>query len=352
MAGDDGDGNGNGNGGTATKAAASADYDAMRDMTRDADCIVFDCDGVLVDVSGSYHRAIQQTVAYMTGRIASALSIPDMPARHTVSRRTVERFKNTGLFNDETDVSCAVTLAAVMPHLAGGCTYESAIDAAIKNSSPDGIASVIRYMQDSAGMPRAAELLDHPSPDRRGLLCRVFDEKFYGSEMYEKRGGRPLLGNEGGYIRCDDVIITDAVMEALSGRFGKNMAMVTGRGLQAARYTLGPVMGRFDLGNSAFLEDEPREHAKPNPERLDDCIRGMGCTRAIYVGDSAEDATMARNAESDVIFCGITGTGVDPDERRRILEGAAGGAAGGRHFMLGSVLEIPKALNLEGHTQV
>ena len=350
MAGDDGGGNGNGSTTTKAAAAAPADYDAIRDMTRGADCIVFDCDGVLVDVSGSYHRAIQQTVAYVTGRMASALAIPDMPAHHAVSRHTVERFKNTGLFNDETDVSCAITLAAVMPRLAGGCTYESAIDAAVKNSGPDGIASVIRHMQDNAGMSRAAELLEHPSPDRKGLLCRVFDEKFYGSEMYAKRGGRPLFGNEGGYIRCDDVIITDAVMEALSGRFGKSMAMVTGRGLQAARHALEPVMGWFDLANSAFLEDEPREHAKPNPERLDDCIRGMGCRRAIYVGDSAEDAAMARNAESDVIFCGITGTGVDPDERRRILEGAAG--ARGRHFILGSVLEIPKALNLEGHTQV
>ena len=346
MAGDD-DGSGSGN--TTTKTAP-ADYDAIRDMTRNADCIVFDCDGVLVDVSSSYHRAIQQTVIYMTGRIASTLAIPDMPAHRTVSRHTVERFKNTGLFNDETDVSCAITLAAVLPHLAGGCTYESAIDAAIKDSRPDGIASVIRCMRDDAAMSRVAELIDHPSPDRKGLLCRVFDEKFYGSEMYVKRGGRPLLGNEEGYIRCDDVIVTGAVMEALSGRFGKSISMVTGRGLQAARYTLEPVMGWFDLGNSAFLEDEPREHAKPNPERLDDCIRGMGCRRAIYVGDSAEDATMARNAESDIVFCGITGTGTNPDERRRILERAAG--AKSRHFTLGSVLEIPKALNLEGQIQV
>ena len=350
MAGDD-DGNGNGNGnGSTTAKAAPADYDAIRGMTRDADCIVFDCDGVLVDVSSSYHRAIQQTVKYVTGRMASTLAIPDMPEHHAVPRRTVERFKNTGLFNDETDVSCAIALAAVMPHLAGGCTYESAIDAAVKNSKPDGIASVIRHVRDNAGMSRAAELLEHPSPDRKGLLCRVFDEKFYGSDMYKERGGRPLLGNEDGYIRCDDVIVTGAVMEALAGRFGKRISMVTGRGLQAARHALEPVMGWFDLGNAAFLEDEPREHAKPNPERLDDCIRGMGCRRAVYVGDSAEDAAMARDAESDVVFCGITGTGVDPDERRRILERAAG--TGCRHFTLGSVLEIPKALNLEGQIQV
>ncbi len=349
MAGDGG--NGGGSGGSTTAKTAQADYDIIRDMTRDAECIVFDCDGVLVDVSGSYHRAIQQTVTYMVGRIASELAIPGMPARHTVSRRTVEKFKNTGLFNDETDVSCAITLAAVMPHLAGGCTYESAIDAAIENSKPDGIASVIRSVRDDSKMSRAADLLEHPSPDRKGLTCRVFDEKFYGSEMYAERGGRPLLGGESGHIKCDDVIVTDAAMEALSGRFGRSMAMVTGRGLQAARHALEPVMGWFDLGNSAFLEDEPRENAKPNPKRLDDCIRGMGCRRAIYVGDSAEDAAMARDAESDVVFCGITGTGVDPGERRRILERAAG-AAGNRSFTLGSVLEIPKALNLEGHIQV
>lgn len=49
--------------------------------------VLFDMDGVLVDVSGSYRRAIQETVYYFTGR--------------TVEPKTIQRYKNRGGFNDD-----------------------------------------------------------------------------------------------------------------------------------------------------------------------------------------------------------------------------------------------------------
>ncbi len=49
--------------------------------------ILFDMDGVLVDVSGSYRRAIEETVYHFTGR--------------AVSPKTIQRYKDRGGFNDD-----------------------------------------------------------------------------------------------------------------------------------------------------------------------------------------------------------------------------------------------------------
>jgi HAD superfamily phosphatase len=49
--------------------------------------LLFDMDGVLVDVSGSYRRAIEETAAFFTGQ--------------PVEAGTVQRYKNRGGFNDD-----------------------------------------------------------------------------------------------------------------------------------------------------------------------------------------------------------------------------------------------------------
>lgn len=56
--------------------------------------ILFDMDGVLVDVSRSYRRAIEETVAHFTGRDL-------LPG-------TVQRYKNLGGFNDDWKLTHAI----------------------------------------------------------------------------------------------------------------------------------------------------------------------------------------------------------------------------------------------------
>ena len=56
--------------------------------------VLFDMDGVLVDVSGSYRRAIEETVFHFTGR--------------TITTSTVQRYKNRGGFNDDWTLTHAI----------------------------------------------------------------------------------------------------------------------------------------------------------------------------------------------------------------------------------------------------
>ena len=62
--------------------------------------VFFDMDGVLVDVSASYRRAIQETAAHFTGR--------------EVGPHTVQRYKNQGGFNDDWTVTHAIVRDASM----------------------------------------------------------------------------------------------------------------------------------------------------------------------------------------------------------------------------------------------
>ena len=62
--------------------------------------LVFDMDGVLVDVSESYREAIQQTVAHFTGR--------------RVTRESIQDWKNRGGWNDDWALSTAMIRAAGM----------------------------------------------------------------------------------------------------------------------------------------------------------------------------------------------------------------------------------------------
>ncbi|MGH9659277.1 MAG: HAD family hydrolase [Bryobacteraceae bacterium] len=60
--------------------------------------LVFDMDGVLVDVGESYRETIQQTVAHFTGR--------------RVSREEIQQWKNRGGWNDDWKLSTAMIRAA------------------------------------------------------------------------------------------------------------------------------------------------------------------------------------------------------------------------------------------------
>jgi len=120
--------------------------------------------------------------------------------------------------------------------------------------------------------------------------------------------------------------------------------MVTGRGKESVSYSLKSLLEKFNLDNSMFLEDEPRELAKPNPQPLLDTIKGMNSISTLYVGDSMEDFIMAKKATdfgSKTTFCGIIGTSKNPQEKLELFQ------RNGVILVLDSINLLPKVLNLE-----
>ena len=296
------------------------------------DSIIFDCDGVLIDVSKSYDMAINGTVKHILGEFG-------IKGIMHADQHTIQGFKHTGGFNDEVDLTYGIILgiaAANKMHV----DQREFIASVIANSDESGISSAQRYIKSVADISDVIEKLDYPGTHAQNMLYQTFDQIFYGSSLYKKiYNAEPTIMGPG-LINQDMLLVNETLLDMLEKRFAA-MAILTGRGMIPARYSLGSLLDRFDIQGSMFLEDHPRSLAKPNPESLQRVMDKINSESCMYVGDSMEDLIMAKRAISlgrNVVFCGILGNN---PERLPLFE------RGGAQLAIESISMLPKVLNLE-----
>ena len=303
----------------------------------DIDSIIFDCDGVLVDITGSYDLTIIKTTKHVLQTIAN---IDDPLA---IDFDIIDGCKSTGGFNDEVDLTYAFILSLVAANKLQ-TDQRNFIFQVIANADSTGIKSVEKYIQTQTDISDIIKQLSYPGPHSENLLYKIFDQLFYGPELYAKLFEKKSSFSENGLIEKDLVIANENLLNKLQKKFDSKIAMVTGRGLESVRYSLKNLLDLFDIDNSAFLEDESRDLAKPNPKSLLNSISGLGSKSTLYVGDSMEDFIMAREATklgSKTTFCGIIGTSKNPSKKLELFD------KNGAFVVLDSILDLPKLLNLE-----
>ena len=81
--------------------------DSVIDELDEIDAIIFDCDGVLIDIKKSYDLTIIKTTKYVLETFANILDSID------VDLKIIDGFKSTGGFNDEVDLTYASIIALV-----------------------------------------------------------------------------------------------------------------------------------------------------------------------------------------------------------------------------------------------
>ncbi len=307
---------------------------------KELDSIVFDCDGVLIDVSNSYDLTIKKVVDFVVKEIDS-LNESDL-----VTTKMIEGFKNTGGFNDEVDVTYALILSIITAKKMSR-HYSELIFNVIENSDETGIKSVEKYLEFiKADITKIKESLDYPGKKFDNSLSSIFDEMFYGSDLYTKLYNRKPKFNHGkGLIENDVVLLSKDLLKELHNRFDRRIAIVSGRSQLSAKYSLKELFNEFNLDNSRFLEDEPREMAKPNPQSLLSTIKGLKGNCSMFVGDSIEDYIMARKVYESgyrTVFCGVYGTSENPEKKRALFEKK------NIDVIVKSIDQIPKTLNLVG----
>lgn len=310
---------------------------AKIDKIKNLDCIIFDCDGVLIDISNSYDLAIKKTVDF----VLKTMTNIDQP--NMVNTQMIDGFKATGGFNDEVDLTYSLILSAVAAKKLNRNVSEFIFDV-IKNADQTGISSVEMYLSKLADISEIRKKLAYPGKHDTNPLYSVFDEMFYGAKLYDELyKKKPKFFNGKGLIDNDIVLVKKELIEKLRKKFGKKISIVSGRGFVSTKYSLKTLFDEFDLKNSRFLEDEPREFAKPNPQPLISSIKGLGSSYCMFVGDSVEDIIMARRADelgNKTIFCAIYGTSKDPETKRNLFEQK------NADIILESIDLIPKTLNL------
>ena len=301
------------------------------------DAVIFDCDGVLIDITKSYDLAIIKTTQYVLENLAK------IDSSINVDFKIIDGFKSTGGFNDEVDLTYAAIISLVAAKKLEKDQTSFIFDV-IKNSDSSGIISVEKYIENQIDISDIKKQLSYPGTHHDNPLYQIFDQIFYGPELYKKLFNNTSNFSDPGLIEQDDVILNDILIEKLQKKFNSNIAMVTGRGKESVRYSLKSLLTKFNLPNSVFLEDEPRELAKPNPQSLLNSIQGMSCTTTLYVGDSMEDFIMAKKTSDlghKTIFCGIIGTSKNPQEKLELFE------RNGAVLVLDSINLLPKVVNYQ-----
>tara|TARA_B100001750_G_scaffold18123_1_gene12419 strand:- start:2977 stop:3954 length:978 start_codon:yes stop_codon:yes gene_type:complete len=311
--------------------------DSVVDDVKDIDAIIFDCDGVLVDITESYDTAINKTVSYILNDVL------DVKAENIVTPEILYGFKSKGGFNDEVAVCYAVIFTSFAARELKK-PFTELIKDVIENSDERGVLSVDDFLQSiDVKISNMKEKLNYSNPHETSYIYTVFDQIFYGSKLYEKIYKKSAILSEDGLIEQDKVIFNSEILSALQKKFEKKIAVVTGRGRFAFSYSLKKFLENFDLSNSIFLEDESKELAKPNVEPLIKSIKGLNSKCCIYVGDSMEDMLMANKATQigfKTIFCGIYGTSKKPQVKLEMFK------ANNVPIILESIEQLPKALNL------
>ena len=301
------------------------------------DSIIFDCDGVLIDVTNSYDTTINKTISYVLKEIA------DITVDIPLTNEILLKFKSTGGFNDEIDITYSGILCYIAAKKLNKNPTELIVDV-LNNADDSGIAYVENFLNKiDGGISDIKSRLGYPSAEKNDLIHATFDQLFFGSELYNKIFQKESNFSEKGLIENDNVIVTSALIETLKKKFNDKIAIVTGRGFNAISLSLKEILNQFNVKNSVFLEDEPRDLAKPNPQSLIRAMNGLNSKNCLYVGDSMEDMILAKKASElgfQATFCGIYGSDKLPEAKKNMF------VEKNVPLIIESINFLPKALNL------
>jgi len=360
------------------------------------DAVIFDCDGVLIDVRGSYDRAVLESVrVVMEGAFGMELPDTALDARHLYLLR------KTGGFNNDLDAAWVIALwlftgveelairelgerlEAVMSRRPKNPRqlFDAVVSSAPDRSFPrkmlrvnpvplevlleraprsgrahmtrDDVESVLRVQAQDRGIFAEYEsfkdFLGRGRTYGLDLLETVFDDLYYGRDAVRAVFGTgPYFDFGEGLYRNEVPMVDGAVLLRLEELIGSGrMGMVTGRDSVTTWEVLNDLRAFFREGACVFIADElrrggPETLMKPSPYGLLKSAAALGPRSSpLYVGNSAEDLHSARYAESyglKTLFAAVVGLHPDPEDATRDF------IANGADVIVGDVAELVEVL--------
>lgn len=309
------------------------------------DLIVFDCDGVLLDVRLSYNKA----VALTTIMIVEAFTGTKLP-EDMFDGGLNFKFKNTGGFNNDWTHAYAYIMRILaevgekgLREINGvaceSLTYEKPSDRFnyIKGKldipiqldelyeklgefaskvDATGIDSVDRELLGVVGH-KVKESLRFRGAVGESMIPTLFEELFLGKKLFTKTFGLPpsFVEVEQGIVELDEVVVVEDTIdqfEVLIG--GPRFGIASGSLANTAWHALGDIVNRFPERAQIWHDVVDKDMAelglvglhKPNKYPLikaSDQFKPY--TQALYVGDTMADYFTAENAGDDFIFAGV-----------------------------------------------
>lgn len=284
-----------------------------------ADAVVLDIDGVLVDVADSYRRAIVESVDRVYGK--------------TIDNEGIQQFKDAGGFNNDWELTYAAALFVLARREGLKMSLDEFTDEI--EARGGGLEAARAVVADLPSISQA-RVRDKWDTDR---LREVFQALYLGSDLYrDLEGGDPPL-DASGYIHDEPVIVTEETIADLTDRF--DVGVVTGRPAAEADIALDRV--GLDVPDEHRFTMDNWEHGKPHPHALTTLAERFDADVVTFTGDTLDDIETAVNAaeadpDRDYYGIGVLTGGLTGETGRAKYE-AAGAAA-----VLDSVNDLPDLL--------
>ena len=313
--------------------------------------IVFDMDGVLVDVSGSYRETVRLAAGFFFAGARSAESLPEP----LFSLADLAVIKQSGGLNNDWDLTAVVIdllfglVEAKLPVETGD--NWKAFDAAVESCDVGALAEFLksesrplaaRYKGQKAPRHPLIQMLYSGDVGSGNVIKQIFQEIYLGEALFSRIYNLPPKIYRGrGYIYKEKLLIESDRLKALSE--DNILAIATGRPRAEADIPLDhfDIRRYFEmvltLDDCLQAEEKLRQRdgksvslSKPNPFMLDAVADAMGerVQKRYYIGDMPDDMQAAGNSKAGYVGVGLV---LSAPEKEALKEKLA--AAGADHLI-------------------
>lgn len=290
---------------------------------RPLDTVVFDVDGVLIDVRGSYRRVVGEVAAFAVERLYGL-----RPSEPLVSDEDVGAFKRAGGFNDDWDLAYALT-ALSLARLRGRLGTASLADLVARSGG--------------RGLDWLHEVVGAEDRPDYATIHRIFDELYWGADLLRERLGLTPQYAPGapGLLRTERPLLPPGALDELAARGIAKLGLLTGRVRVEMAMAL-EILGFRDPATVPFRAIVTAEDGrKPDPSTLARIIESLRPRAGLYVGDTADDLALVQR------YSATPAAALAPFYAVLVAEGAerAYYQAAGAHAVVGSVADLPALLD-------
>ena len=304
--------------------------------------IVFDMDGVIVDVSGSYRETVRQTARLFFKEASSWEDLPDP----LFSLTDLARVKQSGGLNNDWDLTfLVINLLFTLVNGSTDCEDPNPWSRYYKMIRRCDVAALSQFLN-STKKP-ITTLLEKKSKQRHefptslytgdvgsgNIIKQIFQEIYLGKDLFESTYNIPAkVYYEKGYINREKLLIDKSILEDLS----KNniLTIATGRPKAEADYPLDFFGLRKFFTVIYSLDDCLREEqkifeqkkrkvsfSKPNPFMLDaiEEIYRDNVSEFYYIGDMPDDMVAASKSRAGFVAIGILVSSSEKDSLKEDL---------------------------------
>jgi len=255
------------------------------------DTLVFDIDGVLIDVRESFGRAVCQTVQFYFKEILCFQG-----SQNLIIPEEIEYFKMAGGFNNDWNLTSAVVLFYLMKARKNNLKD---IDV-IRFIEPDIKKFTTEILPSGGGLAKVIDLIEEDGDIKekilglwdRKLITKIFQEIYAGEEYcFNIYGFHPSLIKKDGLIKQERIIIDKKKKDFLQNY---SLGILTGRTEREARVAL-ERLGWDDIISKEKIVTADDGVGKPHPQGLKKLSISLKTRLGVYVGDIWDDMLTAKN---------------------------------------------------------